>query len=650
MAGAVELPAAVPDQSAEFMLSHRNSQGEGTSPAPPPHLRTLRCAACLGQLLLVAVVGAATCHYFRGQRPEVSDPGVPVDSEDLPLPRKPPLLDLQDSLQDEEEVPMFPHGLDKQLLLPTDIPKEGRDPEDLPQKLRLLDLQDGLQDKEELPPLPHSLAKQPLPPTDIPKEERKRRKKAYQISACVGNVVAISLYEAGLALQLQAAWEDCSEAQRFARELIVQEIRSQTDMPTLKDILERIRSKSNGTSNETTTTEDPAEKYWEERVKRQELSFLRAKCARDIISVIRDVSIIAAFTQRAVKNCGGPDTDCGYYIAAVMKQVTTLAQAGAEMHLDCPTKLKDAPDSIIYRDLHSCASRVEKIAWNAGGLFTAISRAEDSCTTTEDRGNPLINGLNCAGNIIAAAGYVGSAALWVTAAVKRDCVLSKALRKVDMKTLKKDLRKGELDYLIERLDDERAECGRDISAFVRTLFIAAWKATRAAGWCGGFNSDCGVNILQSAAGLAAASEATARTREKCFRTDLHEHHLDRRVSRARCGVSSSSLSKELFVTAAFGIDAGNSCRNTTYAAVECASRIAKTLAILSFMAEESAQLQRWCILEEDSFECGRALDRLGAAMNFLPRAITGAVVNCDLGLFPRITQPLPLPRRFWVPA
>ena len=245
-------------------------------------------------------------------------------------------------------------------------------------------------------------------------------------------------------------------------------------------------------------------------------------------------------------------------------------------------------------------------------------------------------------------------------------------------------------------DDERPvteaiqlTCARDSTAIFRTTFLAASKAARAAGHCGGTDTLCGRSALRSAAAISGIAETgvflrvfchgktkccqknpdTEEIECKCSPKDLIELKRSDKSDRIQCARFSGSSVKLMGSAALAAGEAEGQCKFSKTAESSCQTMPGAVFAGLGFFIENAARASRDCppkpvplsaeerkkdiILGPSDptqfYQCGQNTHRLGSSLDVAARGIAGAVVNCPYGDLDRVTKPIKSMRRFFTP-
>ncbi|CAE8741729.1 unnamed protein product, partial [Polarella glacialis] len=164
-------------------------------------------------------------------------------------------------------------------------------------------------------------------------------------------------------------------------------------------------------------------------------------------------------------------------------------------------------------------------------------------------------------------------------------------------------------------EELRLQCIRDTTAGVRTLFLAASKATRAAGHCGGTETLCGRSVARGAAALSGVAEVGAFLRSFCHGpTDCCQWNPDAKKVECKCGLKdvlilkirdvsdqeqcgrfSGSMIKLLGSAAESFGEAGGQCKSTKANARDsCAALVPSAVTGLGFLIENMARTSREC--------------------------------------------------------
>lgn len=350
----------------------------------------------------------------------------------------------------------------------------------------------------------------------------------------------------------------------------------------------------------------------------------QATCARDIFALYRAIFTVATLLSKSVHVCGVNtgkqlDTDCSTGVLAANKGIGALGQLCSQLQTHCTG---------TNPNYMSCEGRVESIAWNANSFSDSVSFSVYSCTHLADRHPHYCPGA-CVGNVIATLGYLGASGLALSQATITDCNRTSA------------------SY-------SKLNCAEDISSFVRTMFLAASFADRAAGHCSDNVTMCGHDITRSASAFAAVAQAGAMVDQACNLPQMSQSDKE------RCSASSSTLVKELAVAVAYIMDASNSCSKTAFATTACGSATVKALASFAYLVEQASLAAGDCPGIGDAsnaanrYSCGQDIQHMGDASFMATSALGQAALNCmvvaEKGAEARpVVSPLQLGRRFWVP-
>jgi len=196
-----------------------------------------------------------------------------------------------------------------------------------------------------------------------------------------------------------------------------------------------------------------------------------------------------------------------------------------------------------------------------------------------------------------------------------------------------------------------AKCARDITSSVRTLFLAAARAVRAAEKCGQLSLMCGRDVARSSSALAGVGQAAAQVIIQCYdRLPLMPLNCTQRTA---CAMTGGTLVKMLGAGVAYAVDAASTCVGSIRLASSiCGSSISRIVASMGLMAETIGGLHLACALQQKWYSCGRHMRYLGAALRVTSLALGAAVLNCGLdaaSLAWNFTRPISLPRVYTYP-
>jgi len=374
----------------------------------------------------------------------------------------------------------------------------------------------------------------------------------------------------------------------------------------------------------------------------------QVRCARDTLFLVQAVAATSARVSSAVGLCPDDKTNvhrapCAANILNSILYLTEIGGSINEMILVC----------IPGKPFFECAFWLEEIAWDIAAAGKFLSGAVKACdpdfriSTKPKLKKSLYDYGWCVGEVFGTMGYVGATSLHLTSAVRFNCPKASELM------LKKGNRLNPEE--LEEIRISRAECARDSAAFVRTLFLAATKATRTASHCGGKPTRCPKDLLRASSAFAAVAEAAAEISRFCtvaseFRDD--EPDEERKVRKGECAVFTGGMVKMMGIAASFTTDATGSCIDTHFAGTRCGGAISRAVAALASMAEFWAEVHVACDLEEDWFICGEALRNQGKSIRVFVLATASAALNCGLAPLSeawKATRQLPMPRIFTYP-
>jgi hypothetical protein len=360
-----------------------------------------------------------------------------------------------------------------------------------------------------------------------------------------------------------------------------------------------------------------------------EVELRPAFCARTIAKLIDDTGRLLNQLLRTPKYCAHQTVagiGCAIRINSVIQKSASTARYGSDLRVRCNQNIESIDG--YFR----CSEELEDLTWGLDGLGSSISGAMRECSSDPITGSPLLDYGACVGELSSAAGYVAASALIITTSADLDCYSAQTLEQ-----------KKELAFDPEAREMVTLECARDATAAVRTMSLAASKAIRGAGHCGGTNTLCGRSIARSAAALSGAAEVAVFMRVYCrkpvsccdYNPDIREfeckcdfetvkaNNEDTVDDQRQCTRYSGSMTKLLASAAIAAAEAQGQCNNMKTAANTCAALVPTALAAFGFLVENAARITRDCPRPRDeddrrqAFSCGQEVTRIGSAMSLV---------------------------------
>ena len=211
-----------------------------------------------------------------------------------------------------------------------------------------------------------------------------------------------------------------------------------------------------------------------------------------------------------------------------------LARYGAECQTACPGNADQG--------WYDCGGKLDGMAWNTNGMIVRISDSVRFCANPVG-GAPIIDYGACVGSLLCSGMYMAATGLYMSQAAQTDCPGQFTVARPPKGATKRQIK----DYEVRR-DTFGLNCGRDITAALRTMGLTSWYFLQGAGFCGNFDTRCGVNMLQSVTGFLTATQSIDMARVNCAvgakRSGLTKKSV--RDFNARCsGYISSAVKDQL---------------------------------------------------------------------------------------------------------
>jgi len=386
---------------------------------------------------------------------------------------------------------------------------------------------------------------------EISEAERDMREDQFDHSACIGNTVQTAFWTAALGLKLTDATKTCNinRVLRLERNprwngKIVRPIRRLLGRPALplvasnftamndtSAILDRFRTLAVNWKTTVATV----------KAKRIRIRDQSSLCARDVTEMMGNVARIAALLEAAAFFCAPrgkkPNTKCAVSVSNALVAMFEVSRQGAECQTACPGSADQG-----WSD---CGSKLESIAWNTNGFIVRVTDSVRFCANPVG-GAPVVDYGACVGSLMCSGLYMAATGLYISQAAQTDCPSQFTVPRPPTGATKRQIKDNEV-----RRDTFRINCGRDITAGLRTMSLSSWFFLQGAGFCGNFDTKCGVNMLQSVTGFLTATQSIDMARVNCAvaprRSGLTKKNV--RDFNARCSGLISSAVKDRLLAA-----------------------------------------------------------------------------------------------------